>query len=325
MKSVLCAIRVCLVIILSSLTVFAGGPEIRGVDDLGRTVVLPKPPERIIVLTGTPIDAIFELGAGDKIVGVVDSMADSYPDTVKKYPELLKKERVGRFDNPYIEKIMELNPDLIIPYASLDTPGKYTAIFDQRGLPYAGFSTVENFRFGLDQILRLGVLLGKKSEAEVLVERLRSEVDGLSATIASNIKTRPLVYYWWGQDNGTYGRKAAVHELIGLAGGVNLAGDFDRKYMELSPEYVISRNPDVIIVSYWKERDREPRLRELVAKPGFRELNAVKNDRIYSIDGHSFHTPIRFAEVIRKLAGFIHPELMDGGVFAKENNKKTSD
>lgn len=280
-----------------------------GYDDLGRKVVLPKAPERVVVLSGSPIDAIFELGAGDKVVGVVDSIAESYPETCRRYPAVLEKERVGKFSDPNIEKIIALDPDLVIPYAALDSPGKYTAVFEKRGLPYAAFTTVENVAFGLEQIKRLAVFFGKEREAEILTGRLRQEIDALAQKISSQIENRPLTYYWWGKRNGTYGRRAAINELIELAGGVNLAGEFDKQYMELSPEYVISKDPDIIIISCWQEHQKAARVKQIARRPGFNHIKAVRNNRIYTIEGHALHTPVLYPEVIRNLAGYIHPEL----------------
>jgi len=100
-----------------------------------KRALLPNVPERVVVLSGSPIDAIFELGAGDKVVGVVDSIVRSYPETCRRYPAVLEKEHVGRFNDPDIEKIIALNPDLIISFASSDSPGKYTEIIEKRGLP----------------------------------------------------------------------------------------------------------------------------------------------------------------------------------------------
>ncbi len=281
--------------------------EITGYDDFGKKIVLYKTPERIVVISASPIDAMFELGAGDKIVGVPDNIASSYPETCKKYPSLLEKQQVGSFSNPNIEKIVALNPDLIICHGSKDSPGKYSGALEKRGLIYAAFTIAEGVEPGLEQIRRLGVLLGKKNEAKKLVNRLKLEIDDVVSQITPGIKNRPLVYFWWGSGNGTYGKRAAINELIELAGGINLAGEFDQQYMELSPEYVISRNPEVIIISYWQEKDRESRVAEIKSRPGFSQVKAVKNNRVYTMDGHSFHTPLLFAEAVRRLAGFIHP------------------
>jgi iron complex transport system substrate-binding protein len=283
--------------------------KITGYDDFGRKIILPKAPERIVIISASSIDAIFELKAGNKIVGVTDAIDRSYPETVRRYPSLLKKPRVGGFSNPNIEKIISLEPDLIIVYDSLDNPGKYTEVFEKRGLPYAAFITVKNLAFGMEQIRRLGVLLDKGKEAETLTKRIKTEVKKLTLMISSSIKNRPLVYYWWGSGNGTYGNQAAINELIEIAGGINLAGEFDKQYMELSPEYVISKNPDVIVISYWQEDQREARVKEIKSRPGFNQVEAVKNNCVYTIDGHSLHTSLLFAEAIRNLAGFIHPEL----------------
>ncbi len=285
--------------------------QIVGKDDFGRTIILPGPPERIILLSGSPIDVIYELGAGNALVGVVDTIVDSFPETCRRYPSVLEKERVGRFSDPNIEKIISLNPDLIIPFGSSDCPGKYTAVFEKRGLPYAAFVSVENTQFGIDQIMRLGRLLGREKQAQALAEKIRTDVDTVSTQVASRIEKRPLVYYWWGSGNGTYGRRTAINELIELAGGVNLAGKFDAQYMELSPEYVIARDPDVIVISYWKKSQKKERMKALVNRPGFRNIRAVKNGRVYLLAGHSFHTPVRFAEVIKKLAACIHPGIFN--------------
>ena len=284
------------------------GP-ISGKDDLGRTITLPHKPERIVLLTGTPLDVIYELGRGKALVGVVDAVESSYPGTVRRYPSILEKERVGRFSDPNIEKIMALDPDLIIPFGSSDSPGRFSAVFDRWGLPYAAFCSVESVAYGAEQILRIGTLLGVPKRARKLAGQILAESDALTADIESKISSRPLVYYWWGAKNGTYGRRSAVHDLIERAGGTNLTRDFNVQYMNLSQEYVIQRNPDIIIISYWKECQKEPRIKALKAKPGFADLNAVKNNRIYTIEGHEFHTQVRFPHVIRTLAGFIHPEI----------------
>lgn len=289
--------------------VMAENNPIVGKDDFGRTVVLPKPPERIVLLSGSPVDVIYELGAGDALVGVVDSIAKGYPGTARRYPSILEKERVGRFSDPNIEKIIALQPDLIIPYGSSENPGKFTSVFEKRGLPYAAVSSVESVTFGLEQIRRLGVLLGREELARVLAKKIRAEIDAVTAEVARRIDHRPLVYYWWGARNGTYGNRAAIHELIERAGGSNIAGDFDRQYMDLSPEYVIDKDPDVIIISYWKPEDRQRRIDALKKRPGFAGVKAVKNNRIYTFEGHDFFSPVRFAHVIRTLAGHIHPQI----------------
>lgn len=222
---------------------------------------------------------------------------------------MLKKTRVGGFGDPNIEKIISLKPDLVIVYESMDSPGKYSSVFKKRNLPYACFTTTSSIEHGLKQIRKMGILLGKEGEAEALIEKIRNEIEDLSRKIKSQIKTRPLVYYWWGSGLGTYGNKAVINELIYLAGGRNLASKFSRQYFELSNEYVINQNPEVIVISYWQEEQQKTRIEEIKKRPGVNELKAVEENRIYLIDGNSIHTPIRFAEAIRNLIRFIHPEV----------------
>ncbi len=280
-----------------------------GYDDFGRKIVLPKVPERIVLVSATPIAVIFEVGAGDKIIGVPERIDVSYPKICQKYPSLLEKPRVGGFSNPNIEKIISLAPDLIIIYDSLETPGKYSRVFEKYGLPYVAFCTAQNVAFGLEQIKRLGVLLNKKEEAKRLTDKIKREITTITNKVSSATKTKPLVFYSWGTGNGTYGRKAVIHELIELAGGINLSGEFDKQWFEISSEYVINKNPDVIVISYWNEDQKAARIKEIKERPGFEQTKAVKNNRVYTIDGNSIHSVVRFPEAIRNLAGFIHPEI----------------
>jgi iron complex transport system substrate-binding protein len=286
----------------------ASAQPIVGQDDYGRTIVMEQAPHRIILLSGSPIDVIYELGAGDLLVGVVDSVADGYPETCRRYPSLLEKERIGRFDEPNIEKIIALDPDLIFTYGSSDHPGRFSAAFEKRGLPYAALASVDNIAFGLAQIRRLGVLLGKEKQAAALADRISAEIEDMAARIQPDPGKKPLVYYWWGSRNGTYGRLSAIHELITLAGGINLTAEFNARYMELSPEYVIAGNPDVILISYWQSHQKQERVAALRARAGFSDIRGVKNNRIHPIDGHSFHTIIRFPEVIQAMAGYFYPD-----------------
>ncbi len=303
---ILCVLCVSVVILVFAAYAEAG---IVGYDDFGRKIVLPKVPERIVVVSATPIAVIFELGAGDKIVGVPDRIGISYSKMCQRYPSLLEKPRVGGFSSPNIEKIILLAPDLIIIHDSLETPGKYSRVFERYGLPYAAFCTAQNVAFGLEQIKRLGVLLNKKREAKRLTNKIKREITAITNKVSSTTKTKPLVFYWWGTGNGTYGRKAAIHELIELAGGINLSGEFDKQWFEISSEYVINKNPDVIVISYWNEDQKAARIKEIKERPGFEQTKAVKNNRVYTIDGNSIHSIIRFPEAIRNLAEFIHPEI----------------
>jgi len=295
-------------IIFTSYPIEAATNKIIGYDDFGREIVLDRPPERIVMLSTTHIDTLFALGRGDRIVGVCDSIIrskappykSSYPELIKKYPILLKKETVGDSSNPNIEKIISLNPDLVIIHDSSDTPGKYSRIFEERKIPFVAFTTPKNIEFGLSQIKRFGILLGKGKEAERLIHRLKKEINRLPEMNAKQ-KIKPLVWWYWGSGLGTYGRRAVIDELITKAGGINLAHKFDKGYFELSAEYIIASSPDIIIIPCYQEDQYKTKIKEIKENPLFANVGAVKNNRIYGIDGHSFHCPIKYPEVIKKM------------------------
>ncbi len=284
------------------------GTKITGYDDFGRKIVLPKIPERIVVVSGTYIPTLFELGVGEKIVGVPNSIIkskkppykSSYPGLIKEYPDLLEKPTVGDFSSPSIEKIIALKPDLVIIYDSSDTPGKYSSIFEKTKIVYAAFTTPVSVEFGLLQIKRLGILLGKRKEARILANRLKNKITALTK-IASKHKEKPLVWWSWGGGMGTYGKKTVIDELINKAGGINIAHDFDKQYFELSYEYVIAKDPDLIIVSCYQEDEYKTNVERLKDDPRLNQIKAIKNGRVYPMDGHKFHCPIRYPEVIAEM------------------------
>ena len=304
--------RINSIILLSIISVFVNllpvNAEIIGKDDFGRVIVLDKIPKRIVAVSATLIPAIFEMGAGSKIVGVPEKIDLSYTWVCEKYPQVLDKPRVGGFSNINIEKIVSLSPDLVILYDSLEAPGKYTQGFKKWGIPYASFGTARDVSHGIEQIKRLGVLLGKKKEAKNLTKRIQTENSKLQERVMP-LSYKPLVYFWWGSGNLTYGKPTLVNELIEMAGGINLAGDINRQTPEISHEYIISKDPDVIVITYWAEKDKKTRIAAIKEKPYFNQVKAIKNNRVYAIDGSSVHSVVRFPEALRNLIKFIHPEL----------------
>jgi len=276
-------------------------------DDFGKIVSLSKPPERMIVLSGTTIDEFYALGVGDRMVGVLDNVCKNYPATCRKYPALAGLPNVGSWSNPNIEVIVNLKPDLIIAYDSEDRPGQYTAALKKTGIPFAAFTTVNNTAYGLQQLQKMGALLSRQKEAAALVYQINREMDSLTKAIAIHSKDKPKVFYWWGTRNGTYGKRAAVNELIERAGGSSITAEFDKQYFEASTEFIVDKNPDVIVYSYWEENQINARKDELMHRPGLASVSAIKNGRVYPIDGHILHTVLLFPEALKTMNHYFHP------------------
>ncbi|HEX3019433.1 MAG TPA: ABC transporter substrate-binding protein [Chitinispirillaceae bacterium] len=299
------------------------GGAISGVDDVGRVISLEKPAHRIVLMTGSPTDAIFALGAGDRIIAITDNYRESYPATVSKFPALLNLPGIGTRSAPNVEAILALKPDLILVSGSGENPEKNAIALKKVGLPYAVMKSFENIEDSFGQIERLGVFLGKKLQGELIAEGLKKRIDA-TAILTRTVSAIPVrVFFWWGTGNGTYGDSTAVNELIARAGGINIAARNGKRFFDCSPEYVVNSDPEVIVYSYWREQDRESRLEQLRNNPHYNKISAVRNGRIYAIDGHLLHSSILLPEALDSLIHWVHPELFTLDQMQTDVNNRT--
>jgi iron complex transport system substrate-binding protein len=143
-------------------------------DEMGRKVVVPDHPHRVICLMPSVTDIVFSLGAGDDVVGISD---------YTKYPvEALKKPSVGDLIKPSIEIILSLHPDLVIGYQPAG-PMEVTDQLERVGIPI--FLVKHNALHGIAGIMHsvetIGQALNRTSQADALIHRLQQRVDAVRA------------------------------------------------------------------------------------------------------------------------------------------------
>src|SRR4030067_384972 len=266
------------------------------VDDYGRNVKLSGMAERIVSVAPTPTEILFAVGAGSHVVGV-----DDYSD----YPgETANLTKVGSY-TLNLEVIISLNPDLIVcsdlvPRAQLDQ------LATQQGIPYFIFAT-RTMEDVYKDIRLAGGLTGHTTEADQLVTQLQTRVNAItSKTLAANVtKSRVYIEYYplW-----TYGPGSFGDDLIRLAGGENIAANASNEYPELTPEYIIAQNPEIIVYTIGPMTTTTEA--EIAGREGWSGISAVADDEIYSIDDNllSRYGP-RVVDGLEQLGEMIHPEL----------------
>ncbi|HON59897.1 MAG TPA: cobalamin-binding protein, partial [Smithella sp.] len=238
---------------------------------------------------------LYFLGLGNQIVGVT---------TFCNWPrDALKKPRVGGFTNPSVEKIVSLNPDLIV--ATADGNRKDVVLQLQR----LGLSVYVVNPSGAEKILRsierLGAVTGRREAARQLSGRLRGRLDAIRTRAAGEKK--PRVFFQIGLEPLiTAGGGTLIDEAIALAGGVNVAGKDAARYPRYSAEGVMARAPDVILFAPMAQ-DREFTAVKNFWKR-FPEIPAVKNNRIYPVptDLISRASP-RLFDAIEEMSRILHP------------------
>ena len=233
-------------------------------DDYGRTVVIPADPQRVVSLSPAVTEIIYALGAENLLVGRTDFCV--YPPEAESIPS------IGGISNLNIEKILSLNPDLVISGSMVGK--KVTDQMDAMGTPMVCVIEKPRFEALYDNIAAIGHLVNKESAADSLNELLHYRFSQLPTT---NYPL-PTVYYVVGFGAGgnfTAGGNTFINDIIRMAGGRNIAENVEG--WSYSLEALVKEDPDYIIVR------REDSAAFCAMKPYY-TLNAVKQGHVIGIE-----------------------------------------
>ena len=259
-----------------------------------RLICFNETPERIISLAPSNTEILFALGLGDKVVGVTDWC--DYP------PEALEKEKVGGPWTPDVEKILALQPDLIL--ASDTNPFDIITNLEGLGLTVFGIKSIDLADVQND-IRTVGEITDKEVEAQVLTSEMTEGIQAVT-DVTSELEERPKVFYLIDQYLWTVGQGTFIHELIVKGGGVNICQNITG-YAMITIEEVIARNPEVIITSSL------PGVYEwAMNETSLNSTDARQNNRVFVCDDNLAQRPgPRLVDGLEWFAYFIHPEIFD--------------
>lgn len=240
------------------------------VDDMGREVIISATPLKIISLAPSTTEILFALGAGENVIGNTEYC--NFPE------EAVNIEKVGGFSDVSIEKIVSLEPDIIFASSLHVEPVQQ---FSELGISSVILDpvTIEDV---LDTIALVGKVIQKEENADILIETLTNRIDEVEQQAPSS-HLRVYVEGWVSSSGyGSFGPSSLVDNLLSIAGGSNIAGDTDTPYPALSGEVIISKNPQIIFMI---SNMGGVGIEDLVNRPGWDTIDAVKFGRIYIIDG----------------------------------------
>ena len=266
-------------------------------DEVGRTLEVNGPPQRIVSVAPNVTEILFALGLEDRLVGV--SVYCQYP------PAALKKEKIGGYINPSLEKIVALRPNLVIGIAEGDLK---TFVDKLAGLNVPVYIT--NPRDALEvltSIQKIGEVTFAPEPARKISRSMEERVRGVQEKVQGQPRPRvlhildfnPLI---------SVGKGTFVDDLIRLAGGRNVAETAAGKYPRFSMEEVLVQDPEVILLASMKSQD--PMVKQRRWWERWKTISAVKQGRIYVLDSDLIHRPSpRMAEGLEQVARAIHPEV----------------
>lgn len=269
-------------------------------DGLGRQVTLAARPERIVSMAPSNTELLYAVGAGSQVVGR-DEFSD-YPAEAKALPSVGGS--MGKYN---FETIASLKPDLVLA-AEINTPEQVQSLeaLDVTVYYLSNPTTLEGLYTNLETV---GALSGHSPEAASLVAGLKERIAAVDSRL-QGVTTRPLVYYELdATDPGkpyTLGPGTFIDQLIQRAGGTNIGASLTSAYGQLSLEEILAANPEVILLG---DAAYGVTPEQVAARPGWSEIQAVKNGRVEAFDDNLVSRPTpRLVDGLETLAKLIHPE-----------------
>jgi len=242
-------------------------------------------PQRIVCLTTETVEVLYALGEQERIAGI-----SGY--TVRPPQARREKPKVYAFTSGDVEKILAVQPDLVLTFSDLQANIARDLI--KAGIPVYAFNmrSVDDI---LGMIETLGRLVGADAKAAELVAGLEAQIEAGRAIAAERLARtghRPRVYFEeWDEPNITAVRW--VSELISIAGGEDIfperaAAPLARDRILADPLEIVRRDPEIIIGSWCGKHFRPQRV---AARPGWSTLAAVRNGQLHEIKSAIILTP----------------------------------
>ncbi|WP_082021682.1 ABC transporter substrate-binding protein [Thermotoga caldifontis] len=255
------------------------------VDDAGRLVTIDRKPERVVCAAPSTTKFLQYLGLEDRVVAVTN-----WDD--------FEAERIGDLFPLNLEKILSLEPDVVFTFGGFQLPE--VPKLEQQGLTAVvlNANTVQQI---LNDLVLVGTIMGVPEKAK----KLANDLQEYYLTVAKKAYNVPLdrrvkVVYLMDipgpdvREVWTCGQGSYLNELITLAGGANIAAAFTgpNGFLPISLEYIVSENPDVLIVANYTPGAEEQIKEKISNHPILKSLKAVRNKRIYVYDGYMLSLPV---------------------------------
>lgn len=282
--------------------------ELEGLEDY--TLRIAKKPERIVSMAPSSTEILFAVGAGDSVVGVTSFC--NYPPEVEDKVNNGDIAVIGGYSTPSLEKIVDLEPDLIVCAYGNPDDVIYSLIElgedeEKKYQIYAQHS--KNFDEIFTHIKVTGAITKCEDEASSLVNELKEKLNAIEEnTELLEEEQRPRVYYAMGSLFMTTGSGTFQHDIINTAGGRNIAAKYFSSWGPFSIEHIVEEDPQVIIYS---SHGSESLVLEQIKSAELKTVDAVKNNRIYPIDENIMSRPgprvVDAVEIVHgNLSGFFN-------------------
>lgn len=204
-------------------------------DQMNRTVQVPERPQRIISLVPSQTELLYDLGLGERVVGITRFCV--HPETWFK-----TKHRVGGTKKVDMAKVRALRPDLIIGNKEENNRQDIQAL--EQEFP-VWMSDVRDLESALEMIRRVGDLTAAPTEAGLLVSGIEQEFADLHALK----EPRTVAYFIWREPFMVAGHGTFVNDMLKRMGLINVFDEGDARYPEITAQQLAESDPDIILLS----------------------------------------------------------------------------
>lgn len=269
-------------------------------DSSNTQVVFNQAPKRIISYSPAATEVLFAVGAGSQVVAV--DKFSNYPKDTDALPKV-------EYSKPAPEPAVALSPDLVIMATRQE--GQVPQ-FRALGLTVMLLKEPSDLAGVLDQIRLIGRITGHASDGEQLAASMQQRIDAVKAKVATlPAGPSPKVFYELTADGFTVGPNSFIGSLLQTAKLTNVADKTSGDFPQVSAEVVIAANPDTILLADGNaDTGGKESPATVKARPGWANLNAVKNDRVYVINADIFNRPgPRVVDGLEQLVKLCYPGL----------------
>lgn len=254
------------------------------IDDTGTAVTIPREPKRIISTAPSNTEILFALGLEDKIIGITNYC--NFPEETKNI------EKIGEIFPLNFEKIISLNPDIILAYAGFQL--KEIPRLRELGLKAIVLEPL-TLKNTFKSIKMIATACGIPDKGSLLVDDLRQRVNKIKSRVSKiPVSAHPKIFVGGTSETiYTPGSGTLFNELITLAGGQNIAAGLSF-WKKISPEFVAQAEPDIIIVPIGAmNREEELKIKNIISQhSGWSNIPAIKNQKIFIVNEDLFYRAV---------------------------------
>ncbi|MBK3941263.1 ABC transporter substrate-binding protein [Staphylococcus sp. EG-SA-6] len=254
--------------------------------------------KRIVSLMPSNTEILYELGLGKDVVGV--STVDDYPKDVKKGKKQFNTMNLNK------EALLKVKPDLILAHESQKgTSKKVLDSLEKNGVKVVYVKDAQSLDQTYETFKQIGKVTGREHEANELIDETKHNVEKViksvprhhrSQSVFMEVSSKPEIY--------TAGKHTFFDDMLSQLDAKNSFSNIEG-WKPVDKEGIIKKNPDILIST--EGLSKSDYYKVIKKRDGFRQIKAVKNGRIETVNGDEISRPgPRIDEGLKQLRDAIY-------------------